>query len=168
VEASPCLAGATIAAILLERVADMAFAVHNTRGLSLRAAAQLPGLFAVAALAWWSWRKAWTPGADVGEDARSVLPPGAAIDWIGAAGNYVEVHCGDRTLLCRLTMREVEVALDRAQFVRIHRSTIVRRDRVETVRGNASSLDVVLRDGRRLRIGQAYRARLEPWLRRRA
>jgi two-component system, LytTR family, response regulator len=50
-----------------------------------------------------------------------------AILWIGAADKYVELHTADRTYLARQTVQSLEESLDPKQFVRIHRSTIVRK-----------------------------------------
>jgi two-component system, LytTR family, response regulator len=47
--------------------------------------------------------------------------------WIGAADKYVELHTADRTYLARQTIQSLEESLDPKQFVRIHRSTIVRK-----------------------------------------
>lgn len=80
----------------------------------------------------------------------------AQLDWVGAAGNYVELHGGGRTLLHRAPLSRVEAQLSRHGFVRVHRSTLVRRDRIARVR----PLDVVLHDGTSLRTGSRYRAAL--------
>jgi two-component system, LytTR family, response regulator len=49
------------------------------------------------------------------------------IVWIDAADKYVELHTADRTYLARQTIQSLEETLDPKQFVRIHRSTIVRK-----------------------------------------
>jgi two-component system, LytTR family, response regulator len=49
------------------------------------------------------------------------------IVWIEAADKYVELHTADRTYLARHTIQSLEESLDPKQFVRIHRSTIVRK-----------------------------------------
>lgn len=43
------------------------------------------------------------------------------IEWIGAAGDYAELHCPSRAHLLRETMRDLEQNLDPAKFLRIHR-----------------------------------------------
>lgn len=48
------------------------------------------------------------------------------ICWIDAAGNYVELHLPERRVLHRITLSALERRLDPAQFVRVHRSAIVR------------------------------------------
>ena len=43
------------------------------------------------------------------------------VEWIGAAGDYVELHVGGRSFLLRETMASLEQRLDPAKFLRIHR-----------------------------------------------
>ena len=62
-----------------------------------------------------------------------LLASAADIEWIKAAGNYVEVRIAGRTQLHRVTMRSLEAALDPARFVRIHRQAIVNRAFVDSV-----------------------------------
>jgi two-component system, LytTR family, response regulator len=52
------------------------------------------------------------------------------IDWIESERNYLLVHAGDQTYTIRGTLDVMEERLDRAEFVRINRSTIVRLDAV--------------------------------------
>ena len=52
--------------------------------------------------------------------------PVEKICWIGAAGDYVELHSGAGTSLLRETISAMETKLDPAGFLRIHRSRIVR------------------------------------------
>jgi two-component system, LytTR family, response regulator len=54
------------------------------------------------------------------------------IDWIGAAGNYLELHAGSETYLIRESMGALEQKLNPETFARIHRSTIVNLDRIKT------------------------------------
>lgn len=48
--------------------------------------------------------------------------------WMGAAGNYVELHLDRRVVLHRVALSKLEEYLDPRQFVRVHRSVIVRAD----------------------------------------
>lgn len=57
-----------------------------------------------------------------------------AIDWVDAAGDYMCVHVGGETHVLRGTMKQLEDLLDPEVFVRIHRSTIVNRNRVRALR----------------------------------
>jgi len=55
------------------------------------------------------------------------------VHWIGSAGNYVELHAADRTILHRIALSRFEPRLDPAVFLRIHRTAIVRRDQVRAL-----------------------------------
>ena len=52
------------------------------------------------------------------------------IDWIESERNYLLVHAGDKTYTIRGTLDTMEERLERAEFVRINRSAIVRLDAV--------------------------------------
>jgi len=56
------------------------------------------------------------------------------IDWIEASGNYVVLHAGGREHELRETLAALEDKLDPADFLRIHRSTIVNVHRVREIR----------------------------------
>jgi two-component system LytT family response regulator len=86
------------------------------------------------------------------------LVPAADIDWIEAAGDYVRLHEGGRAHLLRATLRDVEERLDPRSFLRIHRSTIVRLDRIGRLIPRArGDYGVVLHDGTELRLSRTYR-----------
>ncbi|MGE0440201.1 MAG: LytR/AlgR family response regulator transcription factor [Gemmatimonadales bacterium] len=51
----------------------------------------------------------------------------ADVQWIAAAGNYARLHLGSRTVLHRVTLATLEARLDPSEFIRVHRTTIVRR-----------------------------------------
>jgi LytTr DNA-binding domain len=114
---------------------------------------RLPGLLLTASLMALVARRQHRAAA--GEPQALPLAP-AQLDWVAAAGNYVELHAGGRTLLHRAPLSRVEAQLSRHGFVRVHRSTLVRRDRIARVR----PLDVILHDGTSLRTGSRYRAAL--------
>jgi LytTr DNA-binding domain len=78
------------------------------------------------------------------------------IDWVRAAGNYIELRASGRTIVHRSSIGAAERDLAEHGFVRIHRSTLVRRDRIARVRPQ----DVVLIDGTHLKLGKRYRASL--------
>jgi len=85
-----------------------------------------------------------------------------SFDWIGAADNYVALHCGPREFLIRDTIARVEQRLDPRRFVRIHRSTIVPIDRiVELVPDLHGDFEVRLKNGTALALSRTYRATIE-------
>jgi two-component system, LytTR family, response regulator len=87
------------------------------------------------------------------------------IDWIGAAGDYAELHSRGRAYLVRESMRLLEQKLDAGSFLRIHRSRIVRIERIRELQAidNREYL-VKLSDGSEHRSGRTYADRLEQWL----
>jgi two-component system LytT family response regulator len=81
------------------------------------------------------------------------------IDWIDVADNYLQLHVAGRVHLTRGTMKDAEEELDPSRFVRVHRSAMVARNRVASVRAHASGgYDIELRDGRRVRSSRGYLA----------
>lgn len=55
------------------------------------------------------------------------------IDWIEADNQYVKIHTGARHQVHRQSLSELETLLDPAQFIRIHRSTIVNVDSITSL-----------------------------------
>ena len=53
--------------------------------------------------------------------------------WCESAGNYVELHLAQRTLLHRITLNRLATLLDPECFLRVHRGAIVRRDEIATL-----------------------------------
>ena len=89
----------------------------------------------------------------------------ARIDWIEAAGDYVRLHVGKRSYLHRETMYGLAQRLDPSEFVRIHRSAIVRLDRIDAVRFDERGRHhVVLADGTEHSLSRSGRRRLEACL----
>jgi two-component system, LytTR family, response regulator len=83
------------------------------------------------------------------------------IDWIEAEGNYVRLHVGDASHLLRETVAGLDAQLDPAQFLRVHRSTIVNLDRVREIQPLFHGEHrVVLKDGTKLTLSRGYRDRL--------
>jgi two-component system LytT family response regulator len=61
----------------------------------------------------------------------------------------------------RRSLANLAERLDPAQFARIHRQTVVRLERVRSVRSDATGeLELVLETGEVLRVGRAYRDQL--------
>lgn len=87
------------------------------------------------------------------------------IDWIEAASNYVRLRAGGKEYLLRETMTALEAKLDPMEFVRIHRSTIVRVDRIRELEPLfQGDYVVVLEDTTRLTSSRGYRERLQELL----
>jgi two-component system LytT family response regulator len=87
------------------------------------------------------------------------------IDWLEAASNYVRIHASGRQYLLRETMSNLEARLDPAQFVRIHRSTMVRLERIRELEPLfQGDYVLILEDGTRLTSSRGYRDRLQAML----
>ena len=84
------------------------------------------------------------------------------IDWIEGAGVYARLHVGTKTHLLRETLTNLASQLDPDRFVRIHRSTIVNRERVRELRSYFhGEYIVLLDDGTQLKLSRTYRDSLE-------
>jgi two-component system, LytTR family, response regulator len=83
------------------------------------------------------------------------------IDYLEAEGNYVRIHAGERSFLIRDSLGDLETRLDPARFLRIHRGTIVRTDRIREMeplfRGEYL---IVLESGARVQSSRRCRAKL--------
>lgn len=55
------------------------------------------------------------------------------IDWIESAGNYVNLHVGQRVYPLRGTMTQTAERLESQGFARVHRQAIVNLDRVDQI-----------------------------------
>jgi two-component system, LytTR family, response regulator len=83
------------------------------------------------------------------------------IDWIEAEGNYVSVHSAKKTHLLRETISSLETQLDPRKFVRIHRSSIVRIDRIQELQPwFHGEYRVILQGGTQLTLSRNYREKL--------
>ena len=84
------------------------------------------------------------------------------IDCIEAAGVYVSLHVGGRTLLHRATLQDLVDRLDPMRFVRVHRSAVVNIESIVQLEAQShGEFDVLLRHGGRTRVSRTYRAHLE-------
>ena len=87
------------------------------------------------------------------------------VEWIGAAGDYVELHVNRRSFLLRETMASLEQRLNPAKFLRIHRSRIVQSKSISELRSIENREFVVkLTDGSEHRSSRTYADRVEHWL----
>ena len=98
-------------------------------------------------------------------DAR-VRVPVEMIERLEADGDYVRLHIGQRARLLRARLGDLAERLDPAQFVRIHRSEIVRHDLIAAVRRHDSGRTfAVLCGGREVPVSRRYVARISQTLR---
>lgn len=86
----------------------------------------------------------------------------ADIDWIEAAGVYVNLHVGGKELLYRTALNELADRLDPKRFIRVHRSAIVNIESILQLEPlSHGEFDVVLKNGSRTRVSRTYRTLLE-------
>ncbi|MEW4449374.1 LytTR family DNA-binding domain-containing protein [Qipengyuania sp. JC766] len=86
----------------------------------------------------------------------------AQISRIDAERDYVRLHVDGRNYLLLQTIAGLEKRLDPAEFIRIHRSTILRKDHIRGLRHDGLGVwSAELQDGDALRIGRTYLAKVK-------
>jgi len=86
----------------------------------------------------------------------------AQVERIDAERDYVRLHVGGSSYLLLQTIAGLEARLDPARFIRIHRSCILRRDRIRGLRHEGLGVWSVEIDGDEfLRIGRTYLAKVK-------
>jgi two-component system, LytTR family, response regulator len=84
------------------------------------------------------------------------------IQFIEAQGNYVRVHNGAKSYMLRETISGLESQLDPKVFLRIHRSAIVKIDRIKELQPwFHGEYHVVLEGGKQLTLSRNYRGKLQ-------
>jgi len=79
------------------------------------------------------------------------------IERIDAERDYMRLHVGGRSFLLHQTISALEERLDPDRFIRLHRSTIVRRDRIKRLRHDGSGVWYAdLGNAEEVRIGRTY------------
>jgi two-component system LytT family response regulator len=97
----------------------------------------------------------------VHERGRALIVPIAEVCRLSASGNYVEVHTKDRRHLVRATLSRLAQRLDPTEFLRVHRSHLVRADAIAEVAPWAhGDLRLTLKDGSELMLSRRYRSLL--------
>lgn len=119
---------------------------HRREAAALRAVAQKTGRLTLK-----------SGGRTLSVDAR-------AVEWVSAAGNYVEIHGAGGTQLARIPLATLETQLREAgaDMVRVHRSHLVNRTAVrETIPTGDGDFRVRLASGTELRGSRRYRGELD-------
>ncbi len=84
------------------------------------------------------------------------------IDRIDAERDYMRLHVGSRSYLLHQTIGTLEARLDPARFIRLHRSVIVRKDRIVRLgHDKAGAWHAELSDDAQVRIGRTYLAHVK-------
>ena len=90
----------------------------------------------------------------------------ADVDWIEAAGVYVNLHTAGRKYMHRASLTELEAQLDPDRFIRIHRSSLVNIASVKELHPRSHGDYVaILKDGTCLNLSRSYRPKFETRLR---
>lgn len=85
---------------------------------------------------------------EVRDGSRIVMLRPDEIDWVSAAGNYVELHGLFGSELARRKLTDIEAELAPHGFVRVHRSRLVRRTAIASSETRQSGdFDITLRSG---------------------
>jgi two-component system LytT family response regulator len=96
-----------------------------------------------------------------------LLLDASEIDWIQAEDYYAAIYALGRRHLIRESLASLEERLDPASFVRVHRSAIVRLDRVRELRSTTlGEWMIVLRDGTRVAVSRRRREQVAEAIRR--
>jgi two-component system LytT family response regulator len=103
----------------------------------------------------------WCRRLAIRGNGRVVLLDVAEVDYVSAAGNYVEVHEGRKAHLLRETLLRLEARLDPERFARVSRSAIVNIDRVRELQPMFNGdFVVLLKDGTQVAGSRRHREAL--------
>jgi two-component system, LytTR family, response regulator len=99
----------------------------------------------------------WAEHFTVRVGQRTVVVHASDIDWVEANDDYAGLHVGSQLYLLREPLHQLSLRLDPRRFVRIHRSAIVRIDRIAELEA-LPNRDCLLRlqDGTPLRASRTY------------
>jgi len=99
----------------------------------------------------------WTEEFWIPHRAEMIRVAAGDIERIDAERDYMRLHIGSRSYLLHQTISELERRLDPEKFIRLHRSTIVRRDFIARLRHDGLGIwYAVLGDGAEVRIGRTH------------
>lgn len=92
---------------------------------------------------------------------KEFLVAAADVEWLQAAGNYVNLRVRGRDYPLRTTMAAIEAQLDPARFVRVHRSYMVNLDCVVEIEPvDTGDARIAMRDGTSVPCSRTYRSAL--------
>src|SRR6478736_5635591 len=95
------------------------------------------------------------------ESGRTVFVQLDEVEYFEASGNYVRVHAGEAHYRVREKLSTMETRLPERDFVRIHRSVIVNRNRIHELRRSFSGKYLVtLVSGKQVTLSRSHRQQL--------
>ena len=152
----------------LETAIERAHALHSQQALAgqkqnlVNACMQLTGATeAVVEELASGGTEAYPEKLSIKDGDETSLVPVDTIDWVDAAGDYMCVHADGVTHIMRITMKQLEALLNPAQFLRIHRSTIVNASRISGAQSIANGeYMLTLKDDSRLKVSRSYRDKI--------
>lgn len=100
--------------------------------------------------------------------ARAYFIPVDSIERLSAAGNYVEIHAAGKVHLVREPLAKLAAQLDTAEFIRVHRSHVVKLTAIAELQPMFhGDYELLLRSGERLALSRRYKALLPASIRER-
>jgi two-component system, LytTR family, response regulator len=107
-------------------------------------------------------RRAYCDTLPVDGGTHVKLIPAAEVNWLEAKGKHVLIHARSDTYRMKVGLSAVAARLDPHQFLRVHRSAIVRADRVRQIhRWTRGDYRLVLEDGTKVVTGTTYKKWVE-------
>lgn len=104
----------------------------------------------------------------VREGERAFFIAADTIQRVSAAGNYVEVHAAGKVHLVRESLSDFIAQLDASEFLRVHRSHVVRVGFIAELRPMFhGDYELVLRDGQTVSLSRRYKQLLPAAIRER-
>ncbi|WP_294965123.1 LytTR family DNA-binding domain-containing protein [uncultured Flavobacterium sp.] len=80
--------------------------------------------------------------------------------YIEGLRDYIRIHTHDEKIMALENMKDILEKLPSNQFIRIHRSYIIPKDKIKVIDGN----QIVMKSGNALPIGETYRKLVSEWL----
>ncbi len=109
--------------------------------------------------------KKWPDKLSIKDAGEVQLVPIDTIDWVDAARDYMCVHAEKTTHIMRITMKELETLLDPQVFLRIHRSTLVNKNRIKSAQSLSNGVYLLsVEGGSKLKVSRSYRERIATFL----
>ncbi|RNC85700.1 MAG: LytTR family transcriptional regulator [Balneola sp.] len=88
------------------------------------------------------------------------LIPFDEIDFVEAAGNYLQIFSGGKKYTGRLTLNEFHTKTKIEYLVRIHRSYIVNVNQIRELETTSNGYYAILKSGNRIKVGKQYKSDL--------
>ena len=80
------------------------------------------------------------------------------IEYVESAGNYVKIITGKTQYLMRETMNNLETRLNKNEFLRIHRSIIVKTELIKELKSHFNNEYIlILKNGKQFKTGNTYK-----------